>query len=189
MAKKISRYCPFKRMFARQFEVKLKTEKSIGNVVIKNRHLMRWGACLRTTFSYYSRPRFFASWFTQKGRIPNGTVSDAPCGDMTWMSLFLRGRKDVDYTGNIYKSHFLKFFIFTYINNYLYLFRALSILHGKFVFSGYDIIPMNIENAKSNFSSGTLSIVQSCVNFNTRRFRHKNFTQQFIVSRYIYCAV
>jgi hypothetical protein len=25
---------------------------------------------------------------------------DAPCGDMTWMSQFLKGRKDVDYTGN-----------------------------------------------------------------------------------------
>jgi len=26
--------------------------------------------------------------------------SDAPCGDMTWMSQFLKGRKDVEYTGN-----------------------------------------------------------------------------------------
>ncbi len=75
---------------------------------------------------------------------------------MTWMSLFLRGRKDVDYTGKIYKSHFLKFFILTYPKNYLCVLSALGIFHGKLFFSGYDIIPMNIENAKSNFSSGTL---------------------------------
>jgi hypothetical protein len=141
---------------------KLKTTKSIGEVVIKNRHLMGWGACLRTTFSYYSPPRFFAWWFTQKGRIPNGTVSDAPCGDMTWMSLFLRGRKDVDYTGPVYK--FNAFFNFFYLN-YLLFIRTQSIFHGKFVFSGYDIIPMNIENAKSNFSSGTLYSVQFLCTF------------------------
>jgi hypothetical protein len=75
---------------------------------------------------------------------------------MTWMSLFLRGRKDVDYTGKIYKSHFLKFFFLTYPKNYLCILSALGIFHGKLFFSGYDIIPMNIENAKSNFSSGTL---------------------------------
>lgn len=45
-------------------------------------------------------------------------VLDAPCGDMTWMSVFLSERKDV-------------------------------------IYSGYDIIPQNIENAKEKYSHET----------------------------------
>ena len=31
-------------------------------------------------------------------------VVDAPCGDMTWMSVFLKEHRDVEYTGNLCRS-------------------------------------------------------------------------------------
>ena len=46
--------------------------------------------------------------------FPVFRILDSSCGDMTWMPIFLRGRKDVDFTG-------------------------------------FDIVPENIENHRKNF--------------------------------------
>ena len=66
----------------------------------------------------------------------SSVIIDSTCGDMTWMQKFLKGKKLLTFKNNLGNN-------FTGRDDIIY--------------TGYDLIPINIANAKKRFSNETWS--------------------------------